>query len=137
MGGLTRERSRSEQSQGDALCHQCGCGGGGEASIGCGGSDREWYYGLQLLLTVTPCGLITGFMLGPGGTEERWVADALLRWRANPSAPSPALAELRPVVRTDHAKRPAVGPTGPLGPARACYYRGLTRNWERNPLQHE
>ena len=28
-----------------------------KASIGCGGSDREWYYGLQLLLTVTPCGL--------------------------------------------------------------------------------
>jgi hypothetical protein len=88
-----------------------------EASIGCGGSDREWYYGLRLLLTVTPCGLITGFMLGPAGPEERWVADALLRWRAQPSAPAPTLAELRPVVRTDHAQRPAVGPTGPLGPA--------------------
>jgi hypothetical protein len=88
-----------------------------EASIGRGGSDREWYYGLQLLLTVTPCGLITGFMLGPAGTEERWVADALLRWRVQPTAPAPTLAELRPVVRTDHAWRPAVGPTGPLGPA--------------------
>ena len=88
-----------------------------EASIGCGGSDREWYYGMQLLLTVTPCGLITGFTLGPGGTEERWVADALLRWRADPSAPAPTLAELRPIVRSDHPKRPAVGPTGPIGPA--------------------
>jgi hypothetical protein len=88
-----------------------------EASIGCGGSDREWYYGMHLLLTVTPCGLITGFSLGPGGTEERWVADALLRWRAEPSAPAPTLTELRPIVRTDHANRPAVGPTGPLGPA--------------------
>jgi hypothetical protein len=88
-----------------------------EASIGCGGSDREWYYGMQLLLTVTPCGLITGFTLGPGGTAERWVADALLRWRAQPSAAAPTLAELRPIVRTDHVSRPAGGPTGPLGPA--------------------
>ncbi len=64
-----------------------------------------------------PLRLITGFTLGPGGTEERWVADALLRWRHAPNAPPPTLAELRPVVRTDHAQRPAVGPTGPLGPA--------------------
>src|ERR687894_709056 len=88
-----------------------------EASIGCGGSDREWYSGMQLLLTVTACGLITGFTLGPAGTEERWVADALLRGRAQPSAPAPTLAELRPIVKTDHANRPRVGPTGPLGPA--------------------
>lgn len=88
-----------------------------EASIGCGGSDREWYYGMQLLLTVTPSGLITGFTLGPAGTEERWVADALLRWRVDPSATPPTLAELRPIVCTDHLKRPAVGPTGPIGPS--------------------
>jgi hypothetical protein len=88
-----------------------------EASLGCGGADREWYYGVQLLLTVTPAGLITGFTLGPGGTEERWVADALLRWRADPRAPAPSLAELQPTLKTDHNQRPKVGPTGPLGPA--------------------
>ena len=88
-----------------------------EASLGCGGSDHDWYYGMHLLLTVTPCGLITGFTLGPGGTEERWVADALLRWRQDPMASAPTLAELRPRVRTDHAGRPTVGPTGPMGPS--------------------
>ena len=88
-----------------------------EASLGCGGSDHDWYYGMKLLLTVTPCGMITGFALGPGGTEERWVADALLRWRALPMAGAPTLEEVRPFVRTDHARRPAVGPTGPMGPS--------------------
>jgi Transposase DDE domain len=88
-----------------------------EASLGCGGSDHDWYYGMQLLLTVTPCGLITGLTLGPAGTEERWVADALLRWRVAPTAPAPTLEELRPRVRTDHSWRPAVGPTGPMGPS--------------------
>ncbi len=98
--------------------HRCAQGApANEASVGCGGSDRAWDYGLRLLLTVAPCGRITGFMLGPAGTEERWVADALLRWRAHPRASALTLAELRPMVRTDHAKRPAVGPTGPLGPA--------------------
>lgn len=72
---------------------------------------------MQLLLTITPAGLITGCAVGPAGTEERWVADALLRWRQDPSAPPPTLAELQPRLTTDHRNRPRVGPTGPLGPA--------------------
>lgn len=89
-----------------------------EAGIGCGGSDRDWYYGVQLLLLVTPDGLITGWTLGPAATEERWVADALLRWRVDPHAPPPTLAELGTLrFGHDHPQRQRLGPTGPLGPA--------------------
>ena len=88
-----------------------------EVGIGCGGSDHDWYYGVQLLLTVTPDGLITGWTLGPAATEERWVADALLRWRIDAQAPAPTLAELaKPLFGHDHPQRPRLGPTGPLGP---------------------
>jgi hypothetical protein len=89
-----------------------------EVGIGCGGSDHEWYYGVQLLALVTPHGLISGWTLGPAATEERWVADALLRWRAAPQAAAPTLAELAvPLFGHDHPGRSRLGPTGPLGPA--------------------
>ncbi len=89
-----------------------------EVGIGCGGSDHDWYYGVQLLLTVTPHGVITGWTLGPAATEERWVADALLRWRVDFHAPPPSLAELAtPLFGHDHPQRQRLGPTGPLGPA--------------------
>jgi hypothetical protein len=58
-----------------------------EASIGCGGSDREWYYGMQLLLTVTPCGLITGFTLGPGA-GALWAKSAGWRMPCCAGAPT-------------------------------------------------
>jgi hypothetical protein len=88
-----------------------------EARRGGGGRDRDGYSGMHRLLTITPCGLITGCTRGPGGTEERWGAAAVVRWRQEPRAPPPTLADLRPVRRTDQAARPNVGPTGPLGPA--------------------
>src|SRR3712207_6061885 len=64
-----------------------------EAAIGCGGSDRDWYYyGVKLLTAVNAHGLITGFVVGPSSTEERWLAEALLRWRAYlPQPPAPRL----------------------------------------------
>lgn len=88
-----------------------------EVGIGCGGSDRDWYYGVQLLLVVTPDGLISGWSLGSAATEERWVADALLRWRVDPQASPPTLTELAmPLFGHDHPQRQRLGPTGPLGP---------------------
>jgi hypothetical protein len=88
-----------------------------EVGIGCGGSDRDWYYGVQLLLLVTPAGLITGWTLGSAATEERWVADALLGWRVDPHTPAPSLAELAmPLFGHDHPQRQRRGPTGPIGP---------------------
>src|SRR5919204_2366335 len=52
-----------------------------EAGIGRGGADQEWYYGVALLAAVGPHGAVTGFVLTPASTGERWGAEALLRWR--------------------------------------------------------
>ena len=43
-----------------------------EAGVGRGGSDRDWYYGVELVAAVDPRGAVTGFVLVPAGTEERW-----------------------------------------------------------------
>src|SRR5947209_10037470 len=41
---------------------------GDEAGVGRGGTDREWYYGMRLMLTVSNQGIITGCVLGPAPT---------------------------------------------------------------------
>lgn len=88
-----------------------------EAAIGCGGSDRDWYYGVQLLTVVEASGPITGFVLGPASTEARWLAEALLRWRRNPALPSPRAADLAPVLGPSHRRGgQRQGPTGLLAP---------------------
>jgi hypothetical protein len=88
-----------------------------EAGLGRGGSDKDWYYGVKLLAAVDPHGCVSGFVLIPAGTEERWGAEALLRWRAAPAAPAPTAAELAPVLGPAHRRRGRrAGPTGPIGP---------------------
>jgi hypothetical protein len=89
-----------------------------EAAIGVGGSDRDFYYGVKLLSVVNGHGLITGFVFGPANTEERWLAEALLRWRAFPDAPPPCLEDLEAILpkwRPSRGRRR--GPTGPIAPA--------------------
>ncbi len=89
-----------------------------EAAIGVGGSDRDYYYGVKLLTVVNNHGLITGFVLAPANTEERWLAEALLRWRAFADAPPPCVADLEAVLpkwRPSRGRR--CGPTGPIAPA--------------------
>lgn len=84
-----------------------------EASIGRGGSDHDWYYGCQLLLAVSPEGVITGFVVGPANTEIHWLGDALLCWRHDPWQ-QPWTAQDPPP-----SHRPGggyVGPTGPIWP---------------------
>jgi hypothetical protein len=89
---------------------------GEEAQVGRGGSDREWYYGCSLLDVVQPNGSITGFVLGPANTEGRWLADALFRWRCDPTASCPTAAELESILGPTRLKGGRRGPTGPLGP---------------------
>src|SRR5918912_392747 len=91
-----------------------------EAAVGRGGSDRAWYYGLSLLTVVRADGVLTGFVLGPATTEERWLAEALLRWRQDPSAPPPTAEDLAPALGpTPRAKRagPAAVPPAHWGRA--------------------
>jgi hypothetical protein len=88
-----------------------------EAAIGRGGSDKEWFYGIKLLGGVDAHGFLSGFVAGPANTEERWLAEALLRWRQDPSSPVPSSAELAQVLGPTHrAGGRRQGPTGPLGP---------------------
>lgn len=77
-----------------------------EADLGYGGSDKERYYGVQLLAEVSQAGLITGFVIGPASTDDRWLVEALARWRQDPSAPAPT-AEPPPGRAASGSDRPA------------------------------
>jgi hypothetical protein len=82
--------------------------------VGRGGVGKGWYYGLKLLLSVTPTGTISGFVAGPASTEERWLAEALFAGRATALA-APWVGAPPRAVR--HAtSQPYVGPNGPLWP---------------------
>ena len=90
---------------------------GAEADVGYGGSDRTAYYGMHLLATANDLGVIDGFVIGPAATSEYWLAEALLRWRLDPAAPTPTTEELAPILGPTHRKGgKRVGQTGPLGP---------------------
>lgn len=86
---------------------------GSEADIGKGGSDREWYYGLKLVLAVTAGGVITGFTAGPASTAEHWLVDALWCWRLDPTATPWTPANLPPSHRRGGSRR---GPNGLVWP---------------------
>lgn len=91
---------------------------GSEAARGVGGADKEWFYGVKLLVSVTEQGLISGFVEGPANTDERWLAEALLRWRADPAAPAPRLEDLAEELGPTHQPGgERLGPTGPI----SCY----------------
>lgn len=90
---------------------------GDEVGVGCGGTDRDWYYGCTLLLAVTAEGVITGFMLGNASTDERYLADALFHVRAHPTTPWAGPQGL-PASHRKGGQR--TGPTGPLGPHAAA-----------------
>jgi hypothetical protein len=86
---------------------------GDEAAIGTGGSHHDWDDGCKLLLAVTREGVITGFLLAPASTEDRWVADAFCCWRAWPLAEPCAPTALPASHRRGGGY---VGPTGPRWP---------------------
>jgi len=88
-----------------------------EAAIGRGGSDRDWYYGVKLLGAVDAYGFLSGFVVAPANTEERWSAEALFRWRRDPGLPLPNAAQMAPILGPTHrAGGHRQGPTGPIGP---------------------
>ncbi len=87
---------------------------GPAADIGRGGVEKGWYYGVKLVLSVTPDGTITGFVAGPASTEERWLAEALFAGRATPLS-APWLG-LPPHAVRQATSQPYVGPNGPVWP---------------------
>ena len=112
---------------------------GDEAGFGPGGSDRAWIYGMDLTGAVSSTGVVTGYVLAPADTEERFSVEALLCWRVNLERPAPTAAEVDPLLG---GLTPRVGPTGPLtsptsagAPNRGVYLadRGLAgRAWHRH-----
>ncbi len=81
------------------------------ANIGKGGSDRDWYYGIKLGLLVDPQGAITGFIMAPAKTSDRWPAEYMLCYRNNPSGTPVGVEALPP----SHGKK-RVGPGGAIWP---------------------
>lgn len=81
------------------------------ANIGKGGSDQDWYYGIKLALTANPQGIITGFIMAPAKTSERWSAEYLFCYRHNPAGKPAAVEDLPP----SHGKK-RIGPGGNIWP---------------------
>jgi hypothetical protein len=76
------------------------------ARIGHGGND-QYFFGLHLLLISSASGLATGWVLGAGNIQDRWLAEGLLSARAGcPQLAGSGAAHLCP-------------PTDWLGPAQA------------------
>jgi hypothetical protein len=88
-----------------------------EAAFGRAGSDRDWYYGLKMVATIDDRGFLTGFVAGPANTEERWLAEAMFRWRRHPEVRPPSAEDMADVLGPAHRRRGRrQGPTGPIGP---------------------
>ncbi len=87
---------------------------GDEADVGKGGADRDFFYGCQVLLAVTPSGVITGFLLGPARTEGHWMAESFLCWRHDPYAIPWEPKDLPPANK--RKSKDYVGPTGRIWP---------------------
>jgi len=82
------------------------------ANIGKGGSDQDWYYGVKLALSADPQGFVSGFIIAPAKTSERWSAEYLLCYRNDPLGRPARVEDLPP----SHGKK-RVGPDGEIWPS--------------------
>jgi hypothetical protein len=80
------------------------------ANIGKGGSDHVWYYGIKLGVSASPEGLVTGFILSPAKTQDRWPAEYLLYYR------NQSLGRLACTEDLVNRGRPRLGPGGDIWP---------------------
>jgi hypothetical protein len=60
-----------------------------EADVGLGGSDKSFYYGFRILSEVDSSGFISGFVIGAASAPERFLAEAMFRFRDNSQAEMP------------------------------------------------
>lgn len=116
---------------------------GDGASFGRGGSSRTWYYGIKLLCVVDQHGVVSGFAACRADTEERWLAEAVLRWRRHPLLPQPSVKEMEGVLGPSHRKggmrtgpRALIWPREGAGrPTRCSYLTDLGysgKEWRRH-----
>ena len=52
------------------------------SGLGYGGNQGGWFWGEQLLTSVTSEGVVTGWLLGSAGCDDRWLLQAFLSHRA-------------------------------------------------------
>jgi hypothetical protein len=86
------------------------------ARRGKGGNDR-YFYGVRLLLSVTPSGVACGWTLAAGNVQERWLAEWLLSARAG-------CPTLRGPVDARTGKALLEPPTDWMGPTQSCGQAG-------------
>lgn len=51
------------------------------SGVGYGGNQGGWYWGEQLLTSVTPTGVVTGWLLGAATVDDRWLLQAFISQR--------------------------------------------------------
>jgi hypothetical protein len=79
--------------------------------IGWGGNHGGWYYGEQLLVSALPSGVVTGWLLGPADTDDRWLLEAFLSQRTGQmQVAGPARDAKQVRSRSRPPIRPAIGP---------------------------
>ena len=72
---------------------------------------------MKVLVAVGQDHFITGFMAARANTEDRWLAEALLRWRRDPRAARPSAEDLAGLLGPAHRNGGArLGPEGAVGP---------------------
>ena len=59
---------------------------GAQSSLGHGGTHGGWFYGQRWWVSVTPKGVITGWLVGAAHLNERWMQEAFLTTRAGHGA---------------------------------------------------
>lgn len=103
----------------------------GIAQAGKGGTDG-FFYGLRLLVAITPDGLVTGWTMGAGNVQEHWLLELLLSTRRG----QPQLGRI-PSSKKDGPPRPPkewLAPYVTAGPLRANLVladRGFSgANWQ-------
>jgi hypothetical protein len=80
------------------------------ANIGKGGSDMEWYYGVKLGVSACPWGTVTGFILAPARTSDRWPAEYLFYYRNR------GLGKLAQTEDLAYRGKKRLGPGGTIWP---------------------
>lgn len=76
--------------------------------LGRGGNQGGWYWGEQLLASVTAQGIVTGWVIAPAQVDDRWVMDAFVQARCGLVSNGPP-----PNAHHETTRTPPVGHIGP------------------------
>lgn len=85
------------------------------STLGHGGNYSNWFFGEQLVMSVTARGVITGWLIGPAEADDRWLMQALVSARAQ--RPELTMPARRP---KNGQARELIPPIGQLTPVLAA-----------------